>query len=63
MVAARLQLHGGIGILHCNFKDTDEQAEEVMKVKRFKQGFISHPAALKPSDTVNDLLDIKVSDA
>ena len=56
-----LQLHGGIGILHSNFKDGQQQADEVMKVKRFKQGFIAHPAALKPTDTVRDLLDLKAS--
>jgi IMP dehydrogenase len=55
-----LQLHGGIGIIHGNFKSVEEQMVEIEKVKRFKQGFISNPAALKATDTIKDLLDLKV---
>ena len=37
-----MALHGGIGILHSNFPTPADQAAEVFKVKRHKQGSIPH---------------------
>lgn len=54
-----MALHGGIGIIHANFPTIKEQADEVLKVKRYKQGFISNPQCIKPTDTVRDLIGIK----
>jgi len=36
-----------------------DQVAEVLKVKRYKQGFISNPQCIRPTDTVKDLLEIK----
>ncbi len=32
---------------------------EVLKVKRYKQGFISNPQCIRPTDSVKDLHGIK----
>ena len=59
MSQSKFQLHGGIGIIHANFATVEEQAAEVSKVKRYKQGFITNPQCIKPTDTVRDLMLIK----
>mmetsp|Transcript_54961 Transcript_54961/g.81576 ORF Transcript_54961/g.81576 Transcript_54961/m.81576 type:complete len:432 (+) Transcript_54961:1-1296(+) len=53
-----MALHGGIGIIHCN-SSASEQAAEVRKVKKFKNGFITDPVCLSPEDSVEDVLKIK----
>jgi len=58
-MAIGMALHGGIGIIHANFASLKEQADEVLKVKRYKQGFISNPQCIKPTETVRDLIQIK----
>ncbi|KAI6234669.1 Inosine-5'-monophosphate dehydrogenase [Aphelenchoides fujianensis] len=58
-MAIGMALHGGIGIIHANFGTLDEQSEEVLKVKRYKQGFITNPQCIAPKDTVRTLIQIK----
>jgi hypothetical protein len=58
-MAIGMALHGGIGIVHANFSSIEEQANEVLKVKRYKQGFITHPQCIKATDRVRDLIGIK----
>ncbi|KAK0403753.1 hypothetical protein QR680_017107 [Steinernema hermaphroditum] len=58
-MAIAMALHGGIGIIHGNFPSFGEQAKEVSKVKRYKQGFISNPHCIRETDTVRDLIAIK----
>uniref|UniRef100_A0A0N4ZRK7 Inosine-5'-monophosphate dehydrogenase n=1 Tax=Parastrongyloides trichosuri TaxID=131310 RepID=A0A0N4ZRK7_PARTI len=59
-MAIGMALQGGIGIIHANFSSPEVQLQEVLKVKRYKQGFITEPQCIKPTDTVRDLLRIKV---
>uniref|UniRef100_A0A0K0D4G5 IMP dehydrogenase n=1 Tax=Angiostrongylus cantonensis TaxID=6313 RepID=A0A0K0D4G5_ANGCA len=54
-----LQLYGGLGIIHANFARIEDQAAEVLKVKRFKQGFVMQPHCLKPDASLWDMLQIK----
>lgn len=57
-MAIHMALLGGIGIIHSNLS-VEEQANEVFKVKKFKNGFITDPVCLSPDNTVEDALNIK----
>jgi len=57
-MAIYMALNGGIGIVHHN-NTAAEQAREVSRVKRFEQGFISHPISVSPQDTVADVYKLK----
>jgi len=57
-MAIHMALMGGIGIIHSNLS-IQEQASEVLKVKKFKNGFITDPVCLSPQDTAADVLRIK----
>ncbi|WKY06017.1 hypothetical protein Q1695_006315 [Nippostrongylus brasiliensis] len=58
-MAIVMALYGGMGIIHGNFQNPEEQAAEVLKVKRFKQGFVMQPHCLKPDASLWDMLQIK----
>ena len=57
-MAISMALQGGIGIIHSNFS-VEDQAAQVRKVKRFKNGFITDPICLSPDSTVGDVVALK----
>jgi len=57
-MAISLALLGGIGIIHYN-NSIDEQVEQVKKVKRFENGFITDPVVLSPEHAITDVDRIK----
>lgn len=57
-MAISMALQGGMGIIHYN-NSIEEQRDEVSKVKRFKNGFITSPLTLRPDHTVRDIDEIK----
>ncbi len=48
---------GGIGVIHRNL-DTDKQADEVRRVKRFVSGVVYNPITLRPDQTLKDAKDL-----
>lgn len=57
-MAIGMALHGGIGIIHYNMS-IEEQCKEVRLVKKFENGFITHPQCLSPTNSLADVDRIK----
>ncbi|MEM6307528.1 MAG: IMP dehydrogenase, partial [Pseudomonadota bacterium] len=52
-MAIAMAQSGGMGVIHRNL-DTDEQARQVRRVKRFESGIVYNPITLTPDQTLAD---------
>jgi IMP dehydrogenase len=57
-LAIELAKHGGLGVLPASLP-TEEQADMVMKVKRFKSGFVYNAITVSPQDRISRVLDLE----
>ena len=57
-LAIKMAQYGGIGIIHKNLS-FEEQANEVLKVKRFESGMVVDPLTINPENTLEDAIAIK----
>jgi IMP dehydrogenase len=57
-MAINMALLGGIGFIHCNSTE-EEQAEEVLKVKRHQNGFLMDPMVFSPEDRLEKIYELK----
>merc|ERR1719436_1858224 len=53
-----MALQGGIGVIHTNLS-VDAQVNEVMQVKKFKNGFITDPVCIQPTMTLLELDELR----
>ncbi len=60
-MAIQMALQGGLGVIHYNMP-VDQQADNVRRVKKYKNGFIMDPVCLSPKNTVGDVQRIKASE-
>ncbi len=57
-MAVALAREGGIAFIYCS-QPIDKQAEMVAKVKRYKAGFVANDSAIRPDQTLADVLALK----
>lgn len=53
-MAIAMALEGGVGVIHTNLS-IEDQAKEVSKVKRFKNGFIMDPVCIQPTMSLQEV--------
>ena len=54
-MAILMALFGGIGVIHYNFLNIEEQIKEAERVKRFEAGFVFKPIVLSPQNNIGDV--------
>ncbi|MEN8213135.1 MAG: IMP dehydrogenase [Pseudomonadota bacterium] len=56
-LAITLALEGGLGIVHKNMTP-EEQAAEVLKVKKYESGVVRDPITVSPSTTIGEVMEL-----
>jgi IMP dehydrogenase len=56
-LAIALAQEGGIGVIHKNMT-IEQQAREVLKVKKYESGVIQNPVTVSPTASIRDVLEI-----
>jgi IMP dehydrogenase len=56
-LAIAIAQEGGIGIVHKNLSP-DEQANEVVKVKKYESGVITDPVVTSPDCSIKDVIEL-----
>ena len=56
-LAIAIAQEGGIGIVHKNLSP-DEQANEVVKVKKYESGVITDPVVTSPDYSIKDVIEL-----
>ena len=56
-LAIALAQEGGIGIIHKNMTP-EEQAHEVLLVKKFESGIVRDPITVSPDMSIRDVIDL-----
>jgi len=59
-MAIAVALEGGIGIIHTNMS-VEDQVEQIMKVKRYKSGFIMDPICIGPTMVLSELDQLRAN--
>ncbi|MCB1897504.1 MAG: IMP dehydrogenase [Zoogloeaceae bacterium] len=59
-LAITLAQEGGVGIIHKNLSP-EQQAAEVLKVKRFESGVLKDPMTVAPNDSVREVVALTAS--
>lgn len=59
-LAIALAQEGGLGVIHKNMT-VDEQARQVLAVKKFESGIVRNPITVDPSMTIREVLDLTAS--
>ena len=57
-LAIKIAQMGGLGIVHKNMT-YEQQANEVMRVKRFESGMVVNPVTINPENTLSEALTLK----
>ncbi len=56
-LAIALAQEGGVGIIHKNMS-IEQQAREVLQVKKFESGIVRNPITVPPDMTIRDVIDL-----
>ena len=56
-LAIALAQEGGVGIIHKNMS-IEQQAREVLQVKKFESGIVRNPITVSPDMTIRDVIDL-----
>lgn len=56
-LAIALAQEGGLGVIHRNMA-TDDQAKQVLMVKKFESGMVRNPITVSPDMTIREVIDL-----